>query len=34
MFGKPDKASLDKLVADSVKYWKEREAELKNGLMD
>ena len=34
MFGKPDKASVDKLVADSVKYWKEREVALKNGLMD
>jgi len=29
MFGKPDKALLDALVGDSVKYWREREAALK-----
>ena len=29
MFGKSDKEILDALVADSVKYWKERESALK-----
>ncbi len=29
MFGKPDDAVLDKLVADSVAYWRQREAAIK-----
>jgi len=30
MFGKPDPAVLDKLVKDSVTYWRERERQIKN----
>ena len=30
MFGKPDEAMLDKLVADTVKYYMERESEIKS----
>lgn len=30
MFGKPDEAMLDKLVTDTVKYWRERETEIKS----
>jgi len=30
MFGKPDEALLDKLVADTANYWREREREIKN----
>ena len=29
MFGKPDPAILDKLVADTANYWRQREAEIK-----
>ena len=29
MFGRPDESILDSLVADSVKYWREREREIK-----
>ena len=29
MFGKPDPALLDKLVADTVSYWRERESQIK-----
>ncbi len=29
MYGKPDEAALDRLVADSANYWREREIELK-----
>ena len=29
MFGKPDEALLDKLVSDSVNYWRERETQIK-----
>lgn len=29
MFGKPDAATLDKLVKDSVTYWRKREAQIK-----
>jgi D-psicose/D-tagatose/L-ribulose 3-epimerase len=31
MFGKPDPALLDKLVADTVSYWRERESQIKAG---
>jgi D-psicose/D-tagatose/L-ribulose 3-epimerase len=31
MFGKPDPALLDQLVADTVSYWRERERQIKGG---
>ncbi|MBN1687146.1 MAG: sugar phosphate isomerase/epimerase [Spirochaetales bacterium] len=34
MHGKPDEAALDRLVADSAKYWREREREIKNPVRE